>query len=128
MLTFLKSKSLRLLESANEAVFQTICEFHLPSRHRVPELCLVMDGNVQKGDGQFGFLDIFVPKEVEESEECDTCLELKYVQIGNLVLDKQESMLSLKQLDEVIAEKTLQRKYLYWSNVDRRSSSRNVEI
>ena len=52
---------------------------------------LVVNGKVQKW---FDFPNIFVLK---ENKECDSCLELtKYVQIGNLVLDKKESKLSLE--------------------------------
>jgi hypothetical protein len=48
------------LSSANEPVFQAIVEFLLPSKYRVPELCLIMNSSKKKGEGRFGFVDVFI--------------------------------------------------------------------
>lgn len=78
--TILSTRSRMSLSSANEAVLQAIVEILLPSRHRVPELCLVIDSKKQKGSGRFGFLDIFVLRN-------NICLELKYISLIGLVRD-----------------------------------------
>ncbi|CAG8795268.1 12071_t:CDS:2, partial [Cetraspora pellucida] len=82
--TTLLARSRMSLFSANEAVLQAIVEILLPSRHRVPELCLVIDGKKRKGSGCFSFLDIFVLGGIERN---DVCLELKYISLNGLARD-----------------------------------------
>src|SRR5437763_6601986 len=83
--TFLLTRSCMSLSSANEPVLQAIVESLLPSRYRVPELSLVMNGNRQKGLGRFGYSDIFVLK---ESGNNNISLELKYISLVGLVKEK----------------------------------------
>ena len=63
--TFLLTRSRMSLSSASEPVLQAIVESLLPSRYRIPELSLVMDGAKLKGSGRFGFSDVFVLSEME---------------------------------------------------------------
>jgi hypothetical protein len=76
--TFLSTRSQILLSSANESVLQVIVKNLLPLRHCIPELALVMDGKKSKGNGCFGFSNIFVLKGTEENY---ICLELKYISL-----------------------------------------------
>ncbi|KAG0347172.1 hypothetical protein BG004_008328, partial [Podila humilis] len=62
--TFFSYRAVRSLKNANEAVLQGIVELLLdePS-NRVPELRLVVDGSKEPGNGRFGFVDIFIPRQ-----------------------------------------------------------------
>ncbi|CAG8670675.1 19412_t:CDS:2 [Dentiscutata erythropus] len=118
----LLTRSRMSLSSANEAVLQAIVEILLPSSHRVPELCLVMDGKKQKGSGRFGFPDIFV---LGGTEGNDVCLELKYISLIGLVRDANGNQVrsfganELEKLDKILEtedeESLLNRRYVYWS-------------
>ncbi|CAJ0913913.1 16238_t:CDS:2, partial [Entrophospora sp. SA101] len=56
------SRSLRSLESSSEPVLQGIVECLLdPSDKSIPELCLVVNKTKKKGEGHYGFIDIFIP-------------------------------------------------------------------
>ncbi|CAG8705847.1 10856_t:CDS:2, partial [Cetraspora pellucida] len=85
---------------ANEAVLQAIVEILLPSRHKVPELCLVIDGKKRKGSGHFGFLDIFV---LGGTEGNVVCLELKFILLIGLVRDvgNQVRVLGANELEKL---------------------------
>ncbi|CAB4496244.1 hypothetical protein RhiirA1_468544 [Rhizophagus irregularis] len=75
----LLTRSRMSLTSANESVLQVTVELLLPSKYRVPELCLIMNAAMSKGNGRFGFLDVFVLGESYIS------IELKYIPLTGLV-------------------------------------------
>ncbi|GBB83416.1 hypothetical protein RclHR1_10140001 [Rhizophagus clarus] len=118
----LSTRSQRSLSSANEPVLQAIVEFLLPSKHHVPELCLIMNNTKKKGNGKFGFLDIFV---LGEEIKNYINLELKYITLVGLVRNnngKQPKELSsneLKELDEILEKENeeilLKRPYVYYA-------------
>jgi hypothetical protein len=56
----LSTRSQMSLSTANEPVLQAVAEVLLPSKYHVPELCLIMDNKKKKGDGKYGFVDIFI--------------------------------------------------------------------
>lgn len=110
------------LSSANESVLQAIIELLLPSKYRVPELCLITNHTKKKGDGKFGFLDIFLLG--EEIKKKYISIELKYISLVGLIRNingKQIKPLGaneLKELDEILEkedeETLLKRKYIYY--------------
>ncbi|GES97534.1 hypothetical protein GLOIN_2v1774865 [Rhizophagus clarus] len=71
----LSTRSQRSLSSANEPVLQAIVEFLLPSKHHVPELCLIMNNTKKKGNGNLDFLIFCLGEEIESYIN----LELKYI-------------------------------------------------
>ncbi|GBB88186.1 hypothetical protein RclHR1_14710003 [Rhizophagus clarus] len=79
----LSTRSRMSLSSANEPVLQAIVELLFPLKHHVPELCLIMNNTKKKGNGRFGFVDIFVLG--EEIEKNYICVELKYISLLGLV-------------------------------------------
>ncbi|CAB4425354.1 unnamed protein product [Rhizophagus irregularis] len=115
----LSTRSQMSLSSANEPVLQEIFEFSLPSKYRVPELCLVMNKNVRKGNGRFGFVDMFVL-----GDETNVIIELKYIQLAGLLRDINEkqtktfSSIELSKLDKIIEKEDekslLERKYVHY--------------
>ncbi|CAB4399584.1 unnamed protein product [Rhizophagus irregularis] len=91
----LLTRSRRSLYSANESVLQVTIELILPSKYRVPELCLIMNTAVNKGNGKFGFLDVFV------LGECYTNIELKYIPLTGLVSNTDARDLNANELGEL---------------------------
>ena len=77
--TFLSSRAVRSLQTANEAVLQGIVELLLdePS-NRVPELRLVVDGSKEIGDGRFGFVDVFIPRQAMATGDDQTCIVMEH--------------------------------------------------
>ncbi|CAB4381601.1 unnamed protein product [Rhizophagus irregularis] len=111
----LLTRSRRSLYSANESVLQVTIELLLPSKYRVPELCLIMNTAMNKGNGKFGFLDVFV------LGECYTNIELKYIPLTGLVSNtdgKYFDANELGELDKVIEREDedilLRRQYRYF--------------
>jgi hypothetical protein len=119
----LLSRSQISLSTANEHVLQAIVELLLPSQYRVPELCLVANNTKRKGDGRFGFLDIFVL--AEEMKKSYISIELKYISLVGLVRNNNGKQIKafgsneLKELDEILEkedeETLLKRKYIYYA-------------
>ncbi|PKC75873.1 hypothetical protein RhiirA1_448252 [Rhizophagus irregularis] len=114
----LLTRSRRSLSSANESVLQVTVELLLPSRYRVPELCLIMNTAVNKGNGKFGFLDVFILGESYAN------LELKYIPLIWLISNingKQAKDFNANELEELnkILEREdedtlLKRQYRYY--------------
>jgi hypothetical protein len=110
------------LLTANEPVLQAIVELNLPSKHRAPELCLVMNNIKKKGDGKFGYVDIFVLG--DETRSNYISIELKYISLAGLlrnINDEQQKKFSaneLKKLDEIIEKENekslLKRQYIHY--------------
>jgi len=108
------------LMSANEYVLQGIVEGLLPLQYRVPELSLVMDSQKQKGNGRFGYSDIFVLKATGNTAYIS--LELKYISLVNLLTRNERKKYGaneLEKLDKILGkedkESLLKRQYSYWS-------------
>jgi hypothetical protein len=122
---FFKTRALRSLQSTNEATLQGIVELILdkPSS-RVPELCLVIDGNKQKGNGRFGFVDVFIPGMTTTSGTRTDAkiLELKYLTLEGLYKgmkkswDRSPNYSDLENLDKLLGveseESLLKREYM----------------
>src|SRR5438034_753011 len=92
----------------------------LPSKHCIPELCLVMDGKKQKGLGCFCYLDIFV---LGGTEGNDISLELKYISLVGLMRGitgnwKEFDANELEKLDKILEKEDekslLKRQYVYY--------------
>ncbi|CAG8517504.1 14007_t:CDS:1, partial [Dentiscutata erythropus] len=49
-----------LLALANEEVLQGIVESLLLLKYHIPQLRLVMNSHKERGEGRFGFLDMFM--------------------------------------------------------------------
>jgi hypothetical protein len=119
----LLSRSQISLSTANEHVLQAIVELLLPSQYRIPELCLIANNTKRKGDGRFGFLDIFVL--AEEMKKSYISIELKYISLVGLVRNNNGKQIKafgsneLKELDEILEkedeETLLKRKYVYYA-------------
>lgn len=118
---------MRSIKTTNEAVLQTAVELLLDhSELRIPELQLVMDGTKQKGDGRFGFADIFLlPMVTSLGRSLITILELKYITLEGLLKGKTNNWNSIFSFDEMeqlidqLSKETdqslLERKYVYYS-------------
>ncbi|GBC25441.2 hypothetical protein GLOIN_2v1774865 [Rhizophagus irregularis DAOM 181602=DAOM 197198] len=114
----LLTRSRRSLSSANESVLQVTVELLLPSRYRVPELCLIMNTAVNKGNGKFGFLDVFILGESYAN------LELKYIPLIWLISNingkqaKDFNANELEELDKILEREDedtlLKRQYRYY--------------
>jgi len=109
------------LSSTNESVLQAIVEILLPSKHRIPELCLVMDGKKQRGSKRYGYLDIFVLGGIRGN---NISIELKYISLIGLLrntdgkLTKEFGANELEELDKRLEkedeESLLDRQYVYY--------------
>ncbi|RUS27825.1 hypothetical protein BC938DRAFT_482686, partial [Jimgerdemannia flammicorona] len=124
---FFKTRALRSFFSANEAMLQSIVELILdkPS-YRVPELRLVIDGNKGKGEGRYGFADVFIPATttISGGRTFAELLELKYLTLGLFkgaannwshhptYSDMEDLEKRLSGEDE---DKILERNYMHWS-------------
>ncbi|CAG8541128.1 7574_t:CDS:2, partial [Cetraspora pellucida] len=85
ILNYHKSKSFREFKDYNEAAFQMAIELLLPTKHRQPEVRLVVDGSKSSGAGRFGFIDIFVNGVNEDRMKSSIILELKYISLVGLL-------------------------------------------
>jgi len=114
--------------TTNESVLQGLVEVLLdePGR-RIAELCLVMDGAKEKGDGRYGFVDLFLFPTDSPTGERTPCiaLELKDITLAGLLKgsmgdwqylpeygDFQELSNALSGEEE---DELLDRSYMYWS-------------
>ncbi|GES87573.1 hypothetical protein GLOIN_2v1771827 [Rhizophagus clarus] len=106
------------LFSADEPVLQAIVESLLPLKYHIPELSLIMDGQKQKGNGCFGYSDIFILKEIGDN---NISLELKYISLVGLMKNQKNkfSANDLEHLDKILEKEDeeclLKRVYTYWS-------------
>ncbi|KAF9343232.1 hypothetical protein BGX26_006060, partial [Mortierella sp. AD094] len=127
---FLLSRNVRSLQTANEAVLQGIVELLLdePS-NRVPELCLVVDGSKELGNGRFGFVDIFIPRNAMATGSEQTCvvMELKNATLEGLWKGASSRKPNHKDLEDLYKalhdeneDRLLSRKYAFWSKEDGR--------
>ncbi|CAG8788045.1 35143_t:CDS:2, partial [Racocetra persica] len=76
----------------NEAVLQAIVKILLPSKHRVPALCLVIDGKKQKGSDRF---------------------DATGNQVRNFGANELETLDKILEVED--EEFLLNRRYVYWS-------------
>jgi hypothetical protein len=117
------------LSSADESVLQVIVENLLPLRHRIPELALVMDEKKSKGNGRFGFSDIFVLKGTGENY---ICLELKYISLVGLTRNRKAKFNTNdlenlgKSLEKENEKYLLKRPYIYWSKEDEKTKQTTI--
>ena len=85
---FLQTRSLRSLELSSEPVLQGIVECLLdPPDKSIPELCLVINKTKKKGEGRYGFIDIFIPPRdiAINQRSLGIILELKYITLDGLL-------------------------------------------
>ncbi|KAF9300698.1 hypothetical protein BGZ74_007593, partial [Mortierella antarctica] len=126
--TFFSSRAVRSLQTANKAVLQGIVEVLLdePS-NRIPELRLVVDGSKEPGEGRFGFVDIFIPRQATAIGSEQTCvvMELKNATLEGLwkgATSRKSDYKDLESLREALCSENesslLSRKYAYWSQGD----------
>ncbi|CAH1769812.1 3183_t:CDS:2, partial [Entrophospora sp. SA101] len=98
------SRSLRSLESSSEPVLQGIVECLLdPSDKSIPELCLVVNKTKKKGEGHYGFIDIFIPP-------CD------------IAINQQNFEKEMEISYSIISTM----KYIYWSKNERKPVTTTV--
>ncbi|KAI1315836.1 hypothetical protein EDD11_000271 [Mortierella claussenii] len=126
--TFFSYRALRSLKNANEAVLQGVVELLLDEPSNcVPEFRLVVDGSKEPGDGRFGFVDIFIPRQamVTMSEQTCVVMELKNATLEGLrkgITSQKSDCKGMEGLRELLStedESTLlMREYAYWSQVD----------
>ncbi|PKC04548.1 hypothetical protein RhiirA5_379298 [Rhizophagus irregularis] len=113
------------LSSANEYVLQAIVENLFPLKYCIPELTLVMNSQMPKGSGRFGFSDIFI---LSYKGNNNVILELKYISLVGLMNGMQKNNLGaneLEKLDKILEkedeESILKRPYTYWSKEDKKT-------
>ncbi|RUO97023.1 hypothetical protein BC936DRAFT_141107 [Jimgerdemannia flammicorona] len=108
--TFLKTRPLRSLHTTNEPVLQVIIDAFLdkPSE-RMPELCLVVDGNKDYRSVRFGFTNIYSLSRWILHLGRELVLERRENGIGNS--DTQ----SWKNWEGEDENALLAKKYVYWS-------------
>src|ERR1700722_12640880 len=105
----------------SETVLQAVNELSLPD-NRIPELCLIIDSNKQKGDGKFGFVDLIF------GDLNYSIIELKYINLLGLIKAMNDnwnitpSMSNWVALDKYVENKDkstlLERKFMFWSKSD----------
>jgi hypothetical protein len=136
---FFKTRALRSFFSANEAMLQSIVELVLdkPS-YRVPELRLVIDGNKGKGEGRYGFADVFIPATttISGGRTFAELLELKYITLEGLFKgavnnwSRPPTYLDMEDLEKHLSgeseDKILERNYMYWSKDLRRPETKTI--
>ncbi|GBB94737.1 hypothetical protein RclHR1_24010004 [Rhizophagus clarus] len=77
-----------------------------------------MDGQKQKGNGRFGYSDIFILKEIGDN---NISLELKYISLVGLMKNQKNKFGAndLEHLDKILEKENeeclLKRVYTYWS-------------
>ncbi|RUS34283.1 hypothetical protein BC938DRAFT_481471 [Jimgerdemannia flammicorona] len=136
--TFLQTRATRSVMTSSEAMLQGVVELLLPPRNRVPELRLVMDGSKSKGDGRFGFVDVFIPPRhvSDTTRSLGTAIELKYITLNGLVkgaannwdqfVDYRNSENMNKNLVAENDDALLDRKYMFWSKEKKKSELMTV--
>jgi len=72
---FLQDRPVRSASNMNESVFQAIIEaIFVETGPCLPELCLVVEPTKERGDGQYGFIDLFlavrIPPPCSRAQEC----------------------------------------------------------
>ncbi|CAB4376304.1 unnamed protein product [Rhizophagus irregularis] len=107
------------IDLAYEDFISVTVKLLLPLRYRVPELCLIMNAAMSKGNGRFGFLDVFVL-----GESYISMIELKYIPLTGLVSNingkqtKDFNANELKELDKILEKEEeeilLKRQYKYY--------------
>ena len=117
----MKHRALRSLFTTDEATLQGVVEVLLdPPRTHVGEFRLVVDGTKKKGDGRFGFVDIFV---VDESGSA-VILELKDIRLQGLVSGREgrwhkPNYFAMEDIETKVADmedqSLNQMDYMYWS-------------
>ena len=126
--TFLQTRALRSLMTTNESVLQGLVEVLIdePDR-RITELRLVVDGTREKGDGRYGFVDLFLfPKGSTTGERTPgIALELKDITLSGLMkgsvgdwhyLPEYSEFQELSNaLSNESEDDLLDRNYMYWS-------------
>ncbi|CAG8601445.1 7991_t:CDS:2, partial [Dentiscutata heterogama] len=127
-LEYFALKPLRSIRSANEDILHTAFELLLPSKHHRSELCLVVDPKKERGDGRYGFIDIFLDG-TNDKQPINVILELKYISLTGLLSGakgrwiKNPTYEELKSLDLKLKEESvdqlLKRKYMHWSEEKR---------
>jgi hypothetical protein len=124
---FLRNRTMRLTRDFSESVLQAIIEsFSLDNQGCMSELCLVVAPANLKGEGHFGFVDLFFPPlpSIEPSTSvCIPVVELKNVAIVDLwrgtaglsvAEPSTEMLLSLQeQLNTAQEPELLQKKLKY---------------
>ena len=134
-----KTRALRSFFSANEAMLQSTVEFTLDKpRYRVPELRLVVDGNKEKGEGRYGFADLFIPAmtTIDGTRTFAELLELKYITLEGLLKGEvnnwrhRPTYSDMEDLEKRLSgdneDKILGRNYMYWSKDLRRPVTKTV--
>jgi hypothetical protein len=134
---FFKTRALRSFFSVNKAMLQSTVELILgkPS-YRVPELCLVIDGNKPKGEGRFGFVDVFIPATTTfGGRTFAVLLELKYITLEGLFKGANNQLrpptyVEMQDLEKRLSgedeDKILERNYVYWSKDSGESETKTV--
>jgi len=122
--TFFSSRAVRSLSTANESVLQGIVELLLdePS-NRIPELRLVVDGSKEPGEGRFGFVDTFIPRQAIGSDQTCVVMELKNATLEGLCRGITGRSPNYEELESLRADLQMERappillsrKYAYWS-------------
>jgi hypothetical protein len=125
LIQFFQERPYRSVTNSNEAAFQAVIEMICFDTVRcVPELCLLVDPTKQRGDGRFGFVDLFFAPPKEAFAASIPVLELKNVTLKGLwlatrtCLDTEPSPGDLRALREVLKaeseEVLLNRQFCYW--------------
>ncbi|KAG9289329.1 hypothetical protein G9A89_007890 [Geosiphon pyriformis] len=112
---FLETRAMRSLETANEVVLQGIVEVLLDeSKSHVSELCLMVDGTKNKGEGCFGFVDMFLPPKISPKygKTLGVVLELKDITLLGLL----RSLVIKENTNELMT-----RKYIHWLKEQKKS-------
>ena len=123
---FLQDRPVRSASDMNESVFQAIIEaIFVETGPCLPELCLVVDPTKERGDGRYGFIDLFLATKSDAFVSHLPVLELKNVSLKAL-WNATQSTLShidpptdqLNNLRTVLIkeseEEIMSRDYCYW--------------
>jgi len=122
---FFRKRPVRSVFDSNEANLQSVIEIcWFEEGTCLPELCLVVNPAKTRGDGRFGFIDLFIASSPESHASTVALIELKQVTLHGLCRaltananeePSSATMESLrKKLEKETENKLLQRTFCYW--------------
>ena len=125
----------RALLDSSEAILRSLVDFCWFEDGRcLPELCLVKDAMKMRGQGRYGFIDLFIASPKTSSGGPIAAIELKNVTLSGIfkattyaefTYAAQES-LRQKLMNET-PEELLQRDYCYWDKESRSFVTKSIQ-
>jgi hypothetical protein len=134
---FLQDRPVRSASDVSEAAFQIVIEgIFMKTEACFPELCLVVDPTKERGEGRFGFIDLFFLTRNTPCAPRLPVIELKAISLTGLwygasVHRNEPSESDLRSLRDKLKKETeeemMKRQYRYWDKVLRSWKTKSVQ-